>query len=58
MKEKRKKGRIWKLIGLIFGVVLLALATVIFVQVDFSNPKDPNNLIRLLGFFLLKYAIR
>lgn len=47
MKKKRKKGRIWKMIGLIFGVVLLALATVIFVQVDFSNPKDLEKFVQV-----------
>ncbi|MDQ0091210.1 CubicO group peptidase (beta-lactamase class C family) [Paenibacillus anaericanus] len=46
-KEKYKKGRIWKIIGLIIGVVLLVLATAIFVQVDFSNPKDLEKFVQV-----------
>lgn len=46
MKGKRKKGRVWKVIGFIFGVILLALAAVIFVQVDFTNPKDLDKFVQ------------
>lgn len=40
MKEKRKRSRVWKIIGGIVGVVILSIAVLVFVQVDFSNPKD------------------
>jgi len=46
MERKRKKGRIWKIIGLLFGVILLVLATVTFIQVDFSNTKDLDKFVQ------------
>ncbi|MCR2806660.1 serine hydrolase domain-containing protein [Paenibacillus soyae] len=45
MKEKRKKGRVWRIAGTILGVILVAIAVVVAVQVDFSNPKDLNEFV-------------
>lgn len=40
MKIKRKKGRAWRIIGSIAGIVLIATAVTVAVQIDFSNSKD------------------
>ncbi|MFC4098069.1 serine hydrolase domain-containing protein [Paenibacillus xanthanilyticus] len=40
MKEKRKKGRVWKIIGLLLGAAALTLGVLMYVHVDFTNPRD------------------
>lgn len=47
MEKKRKKGRVWKIIGLILGALIIALATITFIQVDFSNPKDLEKFVQV-----------